>query len=60
MVIDKYDEVFTAEQLMDYLAISCNTAYFLLNSKAIKAFKIGRIHKIPKKSIDEYIEKMRT
>lgn len=59
MVIDKYDAVFTVEQLMDYLYISRNTAYKLLNSGAIKGFKIGRAHKIPKISIDEYVERMR-
>lgn len=58
-MIDKYDDIFTIDDLMEYLFVSRNTAYKLVNSGEIKAFKIGRFHKIPKKSIDEYIEKKR-
>lgn len=59
MFVNKYDEILTVETLMEYLAIGKTTAYALLKSGKIKAFKIGRIYKIPKKSVDEYVEQMR-
>lgn len=60
MLMNQYDEVMTIEQFMDYLSIGKNTAYKILNSGQIKSFKIGRVHKIPKISVDEYIQFMRT
>ena len=49
--------VMAAEELMDYLAIGKNTAYDLLKSKKIKSIKIGRVYKIPKTEVHEYIRK---
>ena len=49
------NELITIEQLCDALSIGRNTAYTLLNSGAVKAFKIGRIWKIPRQSLNEYI-----
>ena len=43
--------------LCEILMIGKNTAYSLLKSGAIKSFKINRIWKIPRSSIDEYITK---
>lgn len=59
MVINHHNDILTIEEFMDYLAIARTTAYKLLKSGQIKSFKIGRVHKIPKISIDEYIERMR-
>lgn len=47
----------TIDELCEILMIGKNTAYNLLKSEAIKSFKINRIWKIPRASIDEYIMK---
>ncbi len=49
------NEIITIEQLMDMLNIGKNTAYKLLDSKAIKAFRIGNKWKIPLLSVYAYI-----
>ena len=51
----KANEIITIEQLMDMLNIGKNTAYKLLDSKAIKAFRIGNKWKIPLSSVYSYI-----
>lgn len=55
MGIDE-NRLLTVEQLCECLFISPATAYKLLQSGEIKAFKIGN-WKIPAKSIHEYIQK---
>jgi len=50
------NELLTIEQLCERLFISPTTAYKLLQSGEIKAFKIGT-WKIPVKSVREYIQK---
>lgn len=49
------DELITLEELQEILCIGKNTAYRLLADHEIKAFKIGRLWKIPKSSVEEYI-----
>ena len=56
---EKETDVLTVEDLMEYLSIGKTTAYKLLKSRKIKAVRIGRLYRIPKKSVDEYIEDMR-
>ena len=51
------NDILTVEELMEFLNIGKNTAYSLLDSGEIKAFRIGRMWKIPRKSVYEYIEK---
>ena len=53
----KFSDILTVKELMDYLAIGKNTAYELLHSKKIKSIKIGRVYKIPKTEVQEYIRK---
>lgn len=50
-------EIMTVEELMEMLQIGKSTAYQLLTSGEIRAFKIGRMWKIPKKAVYEYIKK---
>jgi len=50
------DEILTAEDIMEILFISKNTAYKLLNSAKIKSFKIGRVHRIHREALEEYIQ----
>lgn len=51
---DNY-EIWTTEEVMDYLLIGRNTLYELLRQGKIKGFKIGSCWKIPKQAVDEYI-----
>ena len=55
MFNNEYD-ILTPEETMDYLNIGRNTLYHLLNSGKLKGFRIGRNWKIPRKSLDEYVE----
>lgn len=43
--------------LCEMLGIGKNTAYQLLNDGEIDAFKVGTVWKIPKKSVEEFIER---
>ena len=45
----------TVEELCELLMIGKNAAYWLLRSGKIKCFRIGRIWKIPKESLNKYI-----
>ena len=45
----------TVEELCEVLMIGKNSAYNLLRSGKIKSFRIGRIWKIPKESLNRYI-----
>ena len=56
MFQDTYNEMISLEDLCEMLTIGKSTAYHLLKTKQIKAFKIGRIWKIPRESVSEYIQ----
>lgn len=48
-------EIITIDELCENLMIGRNTAYRLLNSGEIKAFKIGKVWKIPQDAVKKYI-----
>lgn len=52
---DYYDTLITPEELAEMLNCGMNTTYNLLKSGKIKAMKIGRVWKIPKRAVQEYI-----
>lgn len=54
-MFEEYDELVTVEDMQKLLGIGKNTAYELLRENKIKCFRIGRVWKIPKRSIEEYI-----
>lgn len=54
-MFDEYGDLVTVEELCEMLSIGKNAAYELLNSSDIKAFRIKRVWKIPKKSVENYI-----
>ena len=56
---EKKSKVFTVEDLMEYLSVGRTTAYKLLRSGKVKTLKIGRLYRIPKKAVDDYIDSMR-
>jgi len=55
MFENTYNDMISLDDLCEMLTIGKNTAYELLRTKQIKAFKIGRIWKIPRESVSEYI-----
>ena len=59
MMFRQYDNIFDLKQFMEYLNVGRTTAYKLLQSGEIEIFRIGKVYKIPRKSVDEYIEKKR-
>ena len=50
-MFNSYDDLITIDDLCDMLAIGKNTAYHLLNTNQIHAFRIGRIWKIPREAV---------
>ena len=54
-MFNNYDDVLTVEELCEALKIGKNAAYRLLNEGKVKGFRIGRIWKISKQSLQDYI-----
>ncbi|MBO6179914.1 MAG: helix-turn-helix domain-containing protein [Selenomonadaceae bacterium] len=50
------ESLITIEELCEELMIGRNAAYKLLEERKIKGFRIGRIWKIPRASINAYIK----
>lgn len=48
-------DILTVDDLAEYLSISKCNAYLLLTSGEINGVKIGRIWRIPRNSVEEYI-----
>ena len=59
MFHEDISDLITVDELCEWLAIGKNAAYTLLNSGKIKAFRIGRIWKISKAAVVEYIRQER-
>ena len=51
-------DILTTEEVMELLNIGRNAMYKLLASGDLKAFRVGRNWKIPRKEVDAYIDKM--
>ncbi len=51
------EELIDIEDMCDMLKCGQNAAYNLLRQHKVPCFKQGRIWKIPKRGIDEYIQK---
>lgn len=50
-------DLITVEELCELLSIGKNSAYGLLNSGEVKAFRIGRVWKISREAVWEYIKR---
>ena len=55
-LFEEYSDIVTVKDPCEMLDIGKNTAYKLLNDGTIKSIKIGKIHKIPKIYLIEYIK----
>ena len=53
------NEILTVEEVCDILRIGKNAAYNLIKSGEIKCYRYSRVWKIPRISVDEYMERMR-
>ena len=49
--------IYNTKELMQILKVKESMCYKILNSGEIKAFKMGSSWKIPKKSVEDYINK---
>ena len=54
-MFEDYPDIVTFEDVCKMLSLSRNTEYALLRKKKIKNKKIGRVYRIPKKNVIEYI-----
>ena len=57
LMFSNYPDILTVEELCQALNIGKNTAYQLIKNRDLKSIKIGKIHKIPKIWLIEYVLK---
>ena len=54
-MFNSYPDVLSVKQLCEILGIGKNSAYRLLQSGEIKSIKIGKVYKIPKKCLKDFL-----
>lgn len=54
-MLNDYPDIMTVSDITDILYIGKNRVYELLENGIIKGFRIGRVWKIPKAALQEYI-----
>ena len=54
-MFEEYPDILTVEEACEALRVGYNAMYELLNSGKLKAYKNGRIWRIPKDAIKKYI-----
>ena len=54
-MLDNYTDVLTVKEAQEILKISKKNIYRLIDNKDIFAKKIGKVYRIPKQSLCEYI-----
>lgn len=54
-MFEEYADVLTAEEACEALRIGCNAMYDLLNRGKLKGYRNGRVWRIPKQALLEYI-----
>lgn len=54
-MLNQYSDIMSVPDVAEVLSIGKNWVYELLENNAIKGFRIGRVWKIPKAAIQEYI-----
>ena len=57
MMFEQYPDILTVEEVCAALRMGYNAVYELLNSGKLKAYKNGRVWRIPRESLKEYIIK---
>ncbi len=56
-MFDEYPDILTVEEACEALRVGYNAMYELLNTGKLKAYKNGRVWRIPKTSLKEYLIK---
>lgn len=54
-MLNDYPDILTVAEITEILYIGKNRVYELLENGFIKGFRIGRVWKVPKESLQEYI-----
>lgn len=54
-MLDQYDDILTTEEACEALKIGYNALYELLNSGRLKGYRNGRVWRIPKLAVQQYI-----
>ena len=54
-VLETYDDLLTTEEACEALKIGKNALYELLDSGKLKGFRNGRVWRIPKQAVVEFI-----
>lgn len=54
-MFEEYDDIVTAEEAAGMLRIGMNRIYILLKSGKIKAYREGRVWRISRKAVQEYV-----
>lgn len=54
-MLDGFDDILTVEEACEALKLGYNSVYQLLNSGALKGYRYGRVWRIPKLAIREFI-----
>ena len=54
-MLEMYDDLLTTDEAMEALKIGKNALYALLNDGSLKAYRNGRVWRIPRLSVEEYI-----
>ena len=59
-MLEEYTDILTVEEACEALRIGYNAIYELLNSGKLKGYRNGRVWRIPKEAVKEFIlESMR-
>ena len=54
-MLNDYSDILTVAEIAETLYIGKNRVYELLENGSIKGFRIGRVWKVPKEALREYI-----
>lgn len=54
-MFEQYPDILTVEEVCEALRMGYNAVYEILNSGKLKAFKNGRVWRIPRDSLKEFI-----
>lgn len=54
-MLEQFDDLLTTEEACEALRIGKNALYHLLNSHKLKAYRNGRVWRIPRQAVEEYI-----
>ena len=55
-MLESYPDILTTEETCEALIIGYNRLYDLLSSRKLKGYRNGRVWRIPKTSVAEYIQ----